>query len=166
MRRDYQRTVSGSSPPGSQLLQDGSPGLAQNLRMSPSARIMLGVSLIVVPTIIYGGLTVLGIVSGGAYGTPAPAGLSPLQQTFYRAGHAHAGVLLMLSLILQLVIDAASLGGLEWPARIAAPGAAVLVSAGFFMVAHAPALRFVLYAGALLVAATTLVVGIGLLVAP
>jgi hypothetical protein len=50
--------------------------------------------------------------------------------------------------------------------RIAAPAAAVLVSAGFFGVAHMPALRAVLYTGALLLAATTLAVGIGLLRGP
>jgi len=124
---------------------------------------MLGLSLIAVPTILYGGLTLLGILSGGAYGTPGPRGLSPAQQAFYRAGHAHAGVLLILSLILQMLVDQVQLGWLEWPVRVGAPAAAILVSAGFFGVAHLPALVFVLYAGAALVAGTTLTLGIALL---
>jgi hypothetical protein len=124
---------------------------------------MLGLSLVVVPTIIYGGLTVLGVISGGAYGAPAPQDLTAPQQAFYRAGHAHAGVLLILSLILQILVDHARLGPLTWPVRIAAPAAALLVSAGFFGIAHLPALRVVLYSGATLLAATTLVVGVGLL---
>lgn len=124
---------------------------------------MVGVSLLVVPTIIYGGLTLLGVVSGGAYGAPAPQDLTPVQQSFYRAGHAHAGVLLLLSLLLQPMVDHAGLGRLAWPARITAAAAPVLVSAGFFGVAHLPALRGVLYLGALLVAAVTVAIGVGLL---
>jgi hypothetical protein len=124
---------------------------------------MLGITLILVPTIIYGGLTLLGVISGGAFGTPGPRSLTLLQQAFYRAGHAHAGVLLILSLILQIVADHARLGSFEWPIRIAAPAAAVLVSAGFFGVAHVPALQIVLYAGAALVAAVTVGTGVGLL---
>jgi hypothetical protein len=126
---------------------------------------MLGLSLILVPTIIYGGLTVLGVVTGGAFGTPGPPGLNPSQQSFYRAGHAHAGVLLILSLVLQMLVDSARLGVLEWPVRVGAPLAAILVSAGFFGIAHIPALRWVLYTGAALLAATTVIVGVGLLLA-
>jgi hypothetical protein len=131
--------------------------------MSRETEIMLGISLVLVPTVIYGGLTVLGVISGGAYGTPAPQNLDPLQQSFYRAGHAHAGVLLILSLIVQMLVDHARLGSLSWPVRLAAPGAALFVSGGFFAVAHVPALRLVLYGGATLLAATTLTVAAGLL---
>jgi hypothetical protein len=40
--------------------------------MSRATQIMIGISLILVPTIIYGGLTLLGVVSGGAFGAPRP----------------------------------------------------------------------------------------------
>ena len=131
--------------------------------MSRAAQLIAGLSLILVPTIIYGGLTLLGIVSGGAYGTPGPRDLSEAQRAFYRAGHARAGVLLILSLLVQIFADHARLGSLEWPVRIAAPVAALLVSGGFFGVAHAAALRAVLYAGAALVALVTATLGVGLL---
>jgi len=36
--------------------------------MSQAARLISGITLITVPTIVYGGLTVLGIVSGGRFG--------------------------------------------------------------------------------------------------
>jgi len=49
--------------------------------------------------------------------------------------------------------------------RVAAVAAALCVSGGFFAVAHARALRGLLYLGALLVVATTLTVGIGLIIA-
>jgi hypothetical protein len=50
-----------------------------------------------------------------------------------------------------------------WPIRVGAIAAAILVSGGFFAVAHVPSLRILLYAGTFLVAATTLTVGIGLI---
>lgn len=124
---------------------------------------MLGLTLIIVPTIIYGGLTVLGVVSGGRFGVPAPQTLTPAQQGCYRAGHAHAGVLMILSLILQMLVDEAQLGGLAWSVRIAAPASAMLVSGGFFGIAHLPALRGMLYLGALSLAYATVTTGIGLL---
>jgi hypothetical protein len=125
---------------------------------------MCGISLILVPTIVYGGLTILGVISNGAFGTPGPKNLSPSQVTFYRAGHAHAGVLTLLALFLEVAVDYASLpASLVWPVRVAAVAAALLVSGGFFAAAHVRALRVLLYAGALLVAATTLTVGVGLI---
>jgi hypothetical protein len=134
--------------------------------MSPDARLMCGISLILVPTIVYGGLTILGVVSNRLYGVPGPTNLSPSQVAFYRAGHAHAGVLTLLALFLQIGLDFAAIPHvLVWPARVAAVAAALLVAGGFFAVAHVPALRGVLYAGAVLVAATTLTVGIGLILA-
>src|SRR5215831_11740068 len=135
--------------------------------MSPDARLMCGISLILVPTIVYGGLTVLNVVSNGGLGTPGPKNLSPSQVTFYRAGHAHAGVLTLLALFLQIAVDYAAIPEpLVWPVRIGAVAAALLVSGGFFGIAHVPALRGLLYLGAALVAATTLVVGIGLIRTP
>ena len=132
--------------------------------MSPDARLMCGLGLILVPTIVYGGLTVLNVISNGMLGTPGPRNLSPAQIAFYRAGHAHAGVLTLLALFLQLAIDNATLPlMLVWPIRVGAIAAAILVSGGFFAVAHLRSLRILLYAGAVLVAATTLTVGIGLI---
>jgi len=132
--------------------------------MSPDARLMCGISLILVPTIVYGGLTVLNVVSHGVFGTPGPKNLSPSQVAFYRAGHAHAGVLTLLALFVQIAVDYAAIPQvLEWPVRIGAVAAALLVSGGFFAVAHSRALRVLLYLGAFFVAGTTLIVGIGLI---
>ncbi len=131
--------------------------------MSRDARLMCGLALILVPTIVYGGLTLLGVVTSGAYGTPGPQGLSPLQTSLYRAGHAHAAVLTLLGLVLQLLLDHANLpASLVWPTRLAALLAPLLVSGGFFGIAHVPGLRIVLYLGVVLVIGATLVTGIGL----
>ena len=125
---------------------------------------MCGLTLILVPTIVYGGLTVLGIVTGRTMGAPAPDNLSPLQVAFYRAGHAHAGVLTILALFLQIAIDYVTIPyPLIWPTRVGALLAALLVSGGFFGAAHARALRVLLYLGATVLAIETLTVGIGLL---
>ncbi len=133
--------------------------------MSRTARLLAGITLLTVPTIVYGGVTVLGILTDGVAGL-APGGLTltPEQYALYRAGHAHAGVLVILSLVLQIAADHAVLSrGLELSARIAAPLAAILVSGGFFGLAHAPGLRVLLYLGALLVAFATLTIGVGLI---
>jgi hypothetical protein len=133
--------------------------------MSRTARLFIGITLLTVPTIVYGGITVLGILTGGVAGL-APGGLTltPAQYALYRAGHAHAGVLLILSLVLQLAADHVVLPrSLVLAARVAAPLAPIFVSGGFFALAHAPALRVLLYTGALLVSFATLSIGVGLL---
>jgi hypothetical protein len=132
--------------------------------MSYAARLMAGATLVVVPTIVYRGLVVLGVITRGAAGMNPGIALAPLQISLYRAGHAHAGVLVIFSLVVQFLLDQARLGtGLTWALRVAAPLAAILVSGGFFGLAHVPQLRVVLYAGAALVALVTLTTGIGVL---
>ena len=56
------------------------------------------------PYIVYGGLTILGVISNGPFGTPGPKNLTS-SQIAYRAGHAHAGVLTLLALFLQIALD-------------------------------------------------------------
>lgn len=132
--------------------------------MSHDARLMCGLTLILVPTIVYGGLTVLGIVTNRAMGAPAPDNLLSSQVAFYRAGHAHAGVLAILSLFLQIAIDYAAIpDSVIWPTRVGALLSALLVSGGFFAAAHVRPLRGILYLGATVLAVVTLTVGIGLL---
>jgi hypothetical protein len=132
--------------------------------MSPDTRLMFGLSLILVPTIVYGGLTVLGVVTNRLMGSPGPPNLTATQIAFYRAGHAHAGVLTLLAMLLQIAVDYAAIPSvLVWPVRVGALAASILVSGGFFAVAHQRSLRIVLYTGAVLVAATTLTVGVGLI---
>ena len=135
--------------------------------MSPAARLMCGIGLVLIPTIVYGGLTVLYVISNGRLGPGGPPNLTPEQVSFYRAGHAHAGVLTLLALVMQLLLDHAVLPlELIWIVRIGVIAAALCVSGGFFAVAHVRALRGLLYVGAFLVAATTLTAGIGLLRTP
>ncbi len=132
--------------------------------MSMPTRLMLGIILLTVPTVIYGGLTVLGIVTSGGAGLRLRLPLTPLQQTMFRAMHAHAGVLVLLSLILQVAIDHAALPpALAWTARVAAPAAAIVVPGGFAGLAFSRSLRTLLYAGAALLVYATVATGVGLL---
>ena len=138
------------------------------MELSREARIVCGITLIAVPSIMYGGLTLLGILTHGVAGM-APEGLtlSEEQWGLFRAGHAHAGVWVILSLVIQVLLDAASLGyGTKWVARISAPVAALAVSGGFFGVAFVPGFRWLIYAGAVALALAVLVTGIGLLRRP
>ena len=125
---------------------------------------MWGITLVTVPTIVFGGLAVLGVITTGIHGLPGAPSLPQMQVTFYRAGHAHAGVLVILSLLLQLGLDHVRLPrSWIWPLRIAAPAAPILVSGGFFAAAHVPALIVILYLGAAILVLVTLVVGVGLI---
>jgi hypothetical protein len=138
------------------------------MTLSREARLVSGITLLTVPTIVYGGVTLLGVLTKGVAGL-APAGLEldETQWALFRAGHAHAGVWVILSLVLQVLLDAATLSpAWKWTARLAAPVAAICISGGFFGLAYFPAFRWLQYAGAACLVVATLVAGIGLLRRP
>jgi len=66
--------------------------------MTSAARLMSGITLMTVPTIQYGGYFLLTSLMNRGSGYMDNA----LRQNFFRAGHAHAGVIVLLSLICQL----------------------------------------------------------------
>jgi|SRR5215469_17279182 len=93
-----------------------------------------------------------------------------LRQNFFRAGHAHAGVIVILSVIWQLLADSAALpASLVWLIRIAIPLSAILISAGFFVSVPSPdatqpnGFVALIYVGAVILALGILSLGIGLL---
>jgi hypothetical protein len=135
------------------------------LNLSREAKLISGVTILTVPTIMYGGMTLLGILTQGAAGTtPGELALNEAQWALWRAGHAHAGVWVILSLVMQVLIDSTKLPRpMMWLARISAPLGAVTVSAGFFGVAFAPLFKWLLYFGGLSLLVALLLTGIGLL---
>jgi hypothetical protein len=135
------------------------------MQLSREARIVAGLTLLTVPTIMYGGLTLMGMLMKGSVGlAPGELKLNETQWALFRAGHAHAGVWVILSLVLQILLDSATLPkGLTWLARLAAPLAAVALSGAFFGLAFFPSFRWLLYFGAALMATAVLLAGIGLL---
>jgi hypothetical protein len=89
--------------------------------MSPPSRLVAGIVLIVVPTVEIGGASILSLlISDPSYAQ------NDLRQDFWRAGHAHAGVWLMLSLVTLRYVDEATLSeGMRWVVRLAFPVAAI-----------------------------------------
>ncbi len=132
--------------------------------MSPQSRLVAGIVLIVVPTVEIGGASILSLLIGD----PAYA-QNDLRQDLWRAGHAHAGVWLVLSLVALRYVDEASLSeGMRWVVRLAFPVAAVLMALGFFLSvpseeATAPnAMINLTFVAGLLLAVGLLTLGIGL----
>ena len=135
------------------------------LQVSESTFFTAGVLLLTVVAVESGGLYMLALVRRRVAATP-------FQITFARAGHAHAGVLVILSLIVQLYVDAAGLTGLVGAvARNGIPLAAILMPAGFFFSSMGKgrtdpnAAIWLVYAGAASLAAGAIALGVGLLTA-
>ena len=134
--------------------------------MSRSSRLLAGILLIVIPSVMYGGVTLLNFLTTRATGYVD----NPLRQDLFRAGHAHAGVYLVLSLVMLRHVDEAVLSPpLKWLARIGAPIAAILIPAAFFLSVVSPTAREpnglinLAYVGALFLAAAVLTLGVGLI---
>jgi hypothetical protein len=135
------------------------------LLLSAATRTTAGILLLTIVAVESGGLFMLRVLGGKQAATP-------FQKAFYRAGHAHAGVLVILSLVAQIYADATGLIGLAgWLGRSAIPLAAILMPAGFFFAAMGREAtkpnRFILlvYAGALSLAVGVVSLGVGLLTA-
>ena len=137
--------------------------------MTREARTMAGVILLTIPTIQYGGFFLLTSLRDRSSHYMENA----LRQNFFRAGHAHAGVFVILSLVCQLLADAATLPTpWMWVARVGVPVAAILIPAGFFLSMTSPTatepngLISLIYAGIVALAAGVLALGVGLLRSP
>jgi hypothetical protein len=136
--------------------------------LSREARLVAGLTLLTVPTVMYGGVMLLGVLTHGTAGiSPNGLVLDETQRALFRAGHAHAGVWLVLSLVIQALLDSAALAsGLKWLARVAAPLAAVAISGGLFGLAYNSGLRWLVYFGGACLVLAVLLSGVGLLRRP
>jgi hypothetical protein len=135
------------------------------LQISNVTRLMCGIALISVPTVEYGGAFLLKMLRTREAGYMD----NPIRQNLFRAGHAHAGVILILSLICQVLVDSIVLPEpFAWFVRIGVPAAAILMPLGFFLSVGSPrserpngAIRLV-YVGAAILAVSVLILGVGL----
>jgi hypothetical protein len=133
--------------------------------MSPQSRLVAGVLLLVLPTVEIGGASILSLLIGDpAYSQ------NDLRQDLWRAGHAHAGVWLVLSLVALRYVDEAALSeGMKWLVRLAFPAAAILMPLAFFLSVLSPdatepnALIHLAYVGGVVLAVGLLVLGVGLI---
>jgi hypothetical protein len=138
------------------------------LPLSQPAKIVSGIILITVPSIQYGGVFLLSMLRKPNSGYTQ----NPLRQNLFRAGHAHAGVLVILSLVCQVLADAARLpDALIWFVRFGVPSSAILIPLGFFLSVASPsaakpngAINLV-YLGALVLAVSVVTLGVGLIAA-
>ncbi len=137
--------------------------------MTREARLLSGIILITVPTIQYGGYFLLTSLVNRGSGYMD----NPLRQNFFRAGHAHAGVIVILSLVCQMLVDAAVLpSALIWIVRIGVPLSAILISAGFFFSMLPPTATqpngaiSLIYVGAVILAVSVLTLAVGLIRIP
>ncbi|HUO16109.1 MAG TPA: hypothetical protein VMX38_14085 [Verrucomicrobiae bacterium] len=134
--------------------------------MSRQTRMQAGILLIILPTVMYGGLSLLGLLTKNIPGYND----NPLRHDMWRAGHAHAGIYIVLSLIMLHYVDEADLPPFwRWIASAGAPMAAILIPAAFFLSVISPRatqpnglLNFA-YVGALFLAAAVVSLGVGLI---
>lgn len=96
------------------------------MSLTPADAIVAGIVLLTVVTIAYGGTFMLRVVTGRR-------GADDLQKSFFRAGHAHAGVLVILGLVALLLLDAGGVTGWAHWSAIGVLAAAILIPAGFFL---------------------------------
>jgi hypothetical protein len=97
------------------------------MTIQPGTLILLGVLLLALVTVESGGYFLTRVVRGHVP-------VNRLQQNFFRAGHAHAAVLLVLGFAIATVIDSAALDGVwRFIGTSFVPIAALLMPAGFFL---------------------------------
>lgn len=135
------------------------------MQLTDASRMIAGVILITIVTIQIGGWFLTKIARGDVP-------MTDFQKSFARAGHGHAGVLVILSLVGLLYVDQTGLTGLGlWVGRHGIPIAAILMSGGFFAASAGQGrtkpnkLIAMLWVGAASLAAGVLTLGIGLLTA-
>lgn len=133
------------------------------IELGEAAATTAGVVLLSVVAIESGGAFLVRVVTGGV---PATA----FQTSFYRAGHAHAGVLVTLGLVCLLLGEATTLTGFwRWLGQTGVLVAAILLPAGFFLSAmgqgrESPSRWVVLLpVGGVVLAAGVVTLGLGLL---
>jgi hypothetical protein len=134
--------------------------------MSTESLRTAGIVLVVFPTVVFGGASLLWhwITRQTTYYD------HPLRRSLWRAGHAHAGVLLILTLVAVDLVDQADLSsGWKQVVRTTIPAAALLLPIAFFLsIARPDAQRpnrliNLAYVGAVSLVVGTLTLGVGLL---
>jgi hypothetical protein len=134
--------------------------------MDKKSKRLAGILLIVLPTVAYGGASLLYLLINSEDGYVN----NPLRQDLWRAGHAHAGVLLILSLVILKYVDEAYLSeNMKQIIRLGVPFSAIIIPAAFFLSVLDPAstepnaLIYLAYVGFAFLAFTFIGLGIGLI---
>jgi hypothetical protein len=134
--------------------------------MSSASLQISGILFIAIPTVIYGGYSLL------RYLTKRIPGYldNPVRRGLFTAGHAHAGVLIILALVGMRYVDDAQLSETSRSiVRSTLAFAPILISAGFFLSIVSPTatkpnrLIALVYVGAVGLIVGTVILGVGLL---
>jgi heme/copper-type cytochrome/quinol oxidase subunit 4 len=130
--------------------------------MQPT-RVLPAVSVLSLIGVEYGGWALLGFLTGRGQ-------LGQFREQFFRAGHAHAGVLLVLSLVYFLHLDRTGYStGVQWLAVLLLLAGIIAQSGGFFLHMglgqkdRSSLGTVVTRTGALLIAAALVILALGLL---
>jgi len=137
--------------------------------ISGESRRLAGVLLVVFPTVIFGGASLLLLLV-----TQEPGYVdNPIRQDLFRAGHAHAGVILILSLVALRYVDEAALGErIRRLVRLAIPSAAIILPVAFFFSVLSPSstapngVVYLAVVGAVVLATALLTLEVGLIRSP
>jgi hypothetical protein len=136
------------------------------MHMTKDTKLMSGIILLSIPTIMFGGNFLLGLLSGKY----PEMELTGFQQSMFRAGHGHAGVLVILALIAQFLTDHTKLSiRWKWIVRGGFPLSSILISGGFFAAAGGQGLTApnsfiaILYFGMVILTVSLIALGIGLI---
>jgi hypothetical protein len=134
--------------------------------MSDASKQLAGILFVLVPTVEFGGWSLLRMIAKRIPGYLD----NPVRQNLFRAGHAHAGVLLLLALTGILYVDQSDLsGGVKPLVRTGLALAPILMPAGFFLSVLRPdadrpnRLIVLVYLGALSLAVSAVTLGLSLL---
>ncbi|MFI6759191.1 hypothetical protein ACIBF5_08615 [Micromonospora sp. NPDC050417] len=134
--------------------------------MTPETRTTAAILLITVGTIAFGGLSLLMNLVRRIPGYLD----NPVRRALWTAGHAHAGVLVLLALVALLYLDQADCSdGLKTLVRSLFVAAPILMPLGFFLSVVRPSdtkpnkLIWLVVVGGASLTAGTLLLGIGLL---
>jgi hypothetical protein len=134
--------------------------------MSRATQWIAAILFLSLPTVMIGGNALLRFIR-----TNEPGYLdNPVRQDLFRAGHAHAGVWVILALVAMLYVDRVNLSDTAaWVVRIGMAAAPILMPLGFFLSVAPPSatkpngLIALVYLGAACLAAGVVTMGVGLI---
>jgi hypothetical protein len=118
------------------------------------------IALVSLPTVMFGGYSLLQLSTAKK--------LTPFQETYFRAGHAHAGVLLVLSLVSLVLLSGTDLStGMRWLVCLLLLIGVLAQSGGMFLHAFTGSAgvwsrgNTVTVAGAVLLGAAMIILAVG-----
>ena len=134
--------------------------------MTRQSEIVAGLLLVSVPGIQFGGYSLLRLVTRREHGWED----NQLRRSLWRAGHAHAGVWVVLALVVLVYVDQVLTGTAATIARWSVALAPILGPLGFFLSVTRPdadkpnGLINLVFIAAVLLAVGVITAGVGLLI--